>query len=66
MYKVTQLQSLYTFVAFESDIIGHSELGSDDTFNTEILCNDNGCLLSNGYRSVVGVGSYVVRRDTQV
>ena len=36
------------------------------TFDTEILCNNDGRLLSNSYRSVIGISSYIAWCDAEV
>ena len=36
------------------------------TFDIQIFCNDDGRLLSNSYRSIIGISSYVARCDTAV
>ena len=36
------------------------------SFNTQILRNDDSRLLSNSYRSVIGISSYIAWCDTEV
>ena len=39
---------------------------SSYTFNTQILCNNDSRLLSNSYRSVISISSYIAWCDTEV
>ena len=36
------------------------------TFDAQILCNNDGRFLSNSYRSVIGISSYIARCDTEI
>ena len=36
------------------------------TFDAQILCNNDGRFLSDSYRSVIGISSYIARCDTEI